>query len=247
MDRKLTPVERSILCPVNHRAGVRARLDDETEKRWARLIDEYELTADHLRVLSRRGRYQLDWIGKEMWAKLTKRKALSADDLRLSIRRGTVTRIKRQHGKTAAVGVTMWGAIRMQFDLKRRRIGDGWKTWTIDDIDSVLSQIEKIARFAGLLTLRKRDLLREGYNPGRGSTQNSTTTQKVRRAQLPDISKWLREWRGREVLTQCGAAKSLSVPIGTYRDWEQGRRVPRGPGFWNIQRRIFENKKGSCR
>ena len=35
----------------------------------------------------------------------------------------------------------------------------------------------------------------------------------------------LRAWRARLEMTQPQAAKALSVPVGTYRQWEQGRRT----------------------
>ena len=36
----------------------------------------------------------------------------------------------------------------------------------------------------------------------------------------------LRKWRG--PMTQEQAAKVIGVPLGTYRNWEQGVREPRG-------------------
>lgn len=33
----------------------------------------------------------------------------------------------------------------------------------------------------------------------------------------------LKSWRARLGFTQASAAEALGVPVGTYRDWEQGR------------------------
>lgn len=42
----------------------------------------------------------------------------------------------------------------------------------------------------------------------------------------PKISKRLRAWREKKGCTQLAAAAMLGVPVGTYRDWEQGRFAP---------------------
>lgn len=39
----------------------------------------------------------------------------------------------------------------------------------------------------------------------------------------------LKRWRSRLGLTQAGAAEALGVPLGTYRDWEQGANDPTWP------------------
>jgi putative transcriptional regulator len=40
---------------------------------------------------------------------------------------------------------------------------------------------------------------------------------------------WVRELRSRYDLTQEQFATRLGVPLDTIRNWEQGKRVPRGP------------------
>lgn len=42
------------------------------------------------------------------------------------------------------------------------------------------------------------------------------------------ISRQLRKWRDAAQLTQEQAAAQIGTPLGTYRDWEQGRSSPRG-------------------
>ena len=44
----------------------------------------------------------------------------------------------------------------------------------------------------------------------------------------PNIPHKLRAWRKKRGLTQDAAAAELGVPLGTLRDWEQGRSEPRG-------------------
>lgn len=36
----------------------------------------------------------------------------------------------------------------------------------------------------------------------------------------------LKKWRTRSKLSQEAAAKMIKIPVGTYRDWEQGRSNP---------------------
>lgn len=36
----------------------------------------------------------------------------------------------------------------------------------------------------------------------------------------------LKDWRARKNLSQVEAARILSVPVGTYRNWEQDRHIP---------------------
>lgn len=45
----------------------------------------------------------------------------------------------------------------------------------------------------------------------------------------PDRSLSVRELRQRYHLTQCEFAERLGVPVETIRNWEQGKRQPRGP------------------
>jgi DNA-binding transcriptional regulator YiaG len=42
------------------------------------------------------------------------------------------------------------------------------------------------------------------------------------------LAKKLYAWRQKQELTQQQAATKIGAPIGTYRDWEQGRSEPRG-------------------
>lgn len=44
-----------------------------------------------------------------------------------------------------------------------------------------------------------------------------------------DRSLSVRELRQRSHLTQCEFAERLGVPVETIRNWEQGKRQPRGP------------------
>ncbi|OQW58253.1 MAG: transcriptional regulator [Proteobacteria bacterium SG_bin9] len=44
-----------------------------------------------------------------------------------------------------------------------------------------------------------------------------------------DRSLSVRELRQRSRLTQCEFAERLGVPVDTIRNWEQGKRQPRGP------------------
>jgi putative transcriptional regulator len=44
-----------------------------------------------------------------------------------------------------------------------------------------------------------------------------------------DPARFVREVRGRCGLTQAAFAEKIEVPIETVRNWEQGKRSPRGP------------------
>lgn len=51
----------------------------------------------------------------------------------------------------------------------------------------------------------------------------------VSQARLAGGSPSVRELRQRSHLTQCEFAERLGVPVETIRNWEQGKRQPRGP------------------
>lgn len=61
-----------------------------------------------------------------------------------------------------------------------------------------------------------------------------------------NVSKQLRAWRGvkgkgnatRGNFSQEEAAERLGIPVGTYRDWEQGRSAPRGIALSALLERI---------
>lgn len=42
-----------------------------------------------------------------------------------------------------------------------------------------------------------------------------------------DFAAQLRAWRAARQLAQAQAAAALGTPVGTLRDWEQGREIPR--------------------
>ena len=232
MDRTLTPVERAILCRKDKTTAPGRNFDAGVEKWWAQLIDANGLNGDHLRILSRRGRYALDKTGTEMWARLVKKKNLTANDLRQSIKCGRPTRIKRKKRGDWSGGVTTWGGVRIQFKIIRRRIGDNWQTFTSEECDTVLKQLGGILAFAANLHRRKRELLKQS---GNGETIKADSDWVFGNdSRHPSVSKKLRAWRQGQAMTQTEAAKFLKVPIGTYRDWEQGRRTPRGPAFLEI-------------
>lgn len=48
----------------------------------------------------------------------------------------------------------------------------------------------------------------------------------------------LRKWRGN--LSQRQAAIALGVPVGTYRKWEYGERVPNAYAMAEVERRMHE-------
>jgi|SRR5262249_51768996 len=229
MDRRLTSVERAILCRKDKTTGLSRKLDPEAETWWAKLIDKNNLDGDHLRILSRRGRFALDKTRREMWARLVKQRKLTGDDLRQSIKHGRPTRIKREKRGDSAGGVTTWGGIRVQFEFMRQRIGDTWQTFSIEDCDTVLKQLDAILLFADNLEGRKREL-----SPDHKATDACSDPVPVNDSKHPSVAKKLRAWRAGRGMRQTEAAKFLKVPIGTYRDWEQGRRTPRGPAFLEI-------------
>jgi hypothetical protein len=92
------------------------------------------------------------------WKELSVKNRLTIDELNKSFRRGIVTRIKIDKGSRSA-GVATWGGIRIEFDMLRRRIGDGWKAWTIADCDQVLDQLRGVCAFLGEIQFRRRDLV----------------------------------------------------------------------------------------
>ncbi len=49
------------------------------------------------------------------------------------------------------------------------------------------------------------------------------------RAAVPNAAAYAREVRARTKLTQAEFALRIGVPIETVRNWEQGKRSPRGP------------------
>lgn len=53
-------------------------------------------------------------------------------------------------------------------------------------------------------------------------------------AQTTDTPSLLRAWRARDGLTQVQAAAALGVPLGTYRDWEQGAKPPTHPSLIHL-------------
>jgi putative transcriptional regulator len=55
----------------------------------------------------------------------------------------------------------------------------------------------------------------------------SNTRAKVHKIEVPDID--VGELRKRLKLTQQEFAEIFAVPLGTVRNWEQGRRKPEGP------------------
>jgi hypothetical protein len=232
MDRRLTSVERAVLCRKDKTTGLTRKLDSEAETWWSKLIDENSLDGDHLRILSRRGRFALDKTETEMWARLVKQSNLTGDDLRQSIKLGRPTRIKRFKRGDSSGGVTTWGGIRVQFQLIRRRIGDEWKTWNAEECYSVLKELHGIVFFCGNLQWHMRGLLKQCGNFKTSKAQSDLVP--VKDTKLPSVAKRLRAWRGSRAMRQTEAAKFLKVPIGTYRDWEQGRRTPRGPAFLKI-------------
>jgi hypothetical protein len=225
MSRLLTPVERDILCPKNRQTGLTRKIDGESEKWWANLIDENNLGAEHLRVLSRRGRkYELDQAAREMWARLISKKKLSPDDLRESIKKGTVTRIKKNTGDGSA-GVATWRTVRMSFDLIRRQVGELWNDWGAEDIAHVRAIIKPIVDFDRTLAAK----------PQHGGRKQIVGTKRAPES----VSQLLRDWRAKNAITQSRAAALLQIPIGTYRDWEQKRRAPRGPTLLSVLRKIY--------
>jgi hypothetical protein len=232
MDRRLTPVERAILCQRDRTTGLSRKLDSEIETWWAKLIDENNLDGDHLRILSRRGRFALDNTETEMWAGFVKQRNLTGDDLRQSIKYGLPTRIKRSKRGDWSGGVTTWGCIPVQFEIIRRRIGDGWKTWNLEECDTVLNELQGIFAFGGNVQWHMRRLLKQSGNHAIPKAHSDPVP--VRDGKHPSIAKKLRAWRAGRAMKQTEAAKFLKVPIGTYRDWEQGRRTPRGPAFLEI-------------
>lgn len=60
-------------------------------------------------------------------------------------------------------------------------------------------------------------------------------------APMPEL---LRTWRARLGLTQDRAAAALDVPIGTLRDWEQGRRAPSPDGPLRLALRSLADRAG---
>jgi DNA-binding transcriptional regulator YiaG len=57
-----------------------------------------------------------------------------------------------------------------------------------------------------------------------------------------DWAQELRQWRERVGLSQPNAAAFLGVPLGTFRQWEQRRRVPPPYVLEGLRRRM--NEKG---
>lgn len=52
------------------------------------------------------------------------------------------------------------------------------------------------------------------------------------------IIETLKAWRSARGLTQATGAAKLGVPVGTLRDWEQGRRTPKPATWETILRRM---------
>ena len=46
---------------------------------------------------------------------------------------------------------------------------------------------------------------------------------------MDDAAAWARRVRRRLGLSQTDFARRVHVPVATVRDWEQGKRAPRGP------------------
>lgn len=124
-------------------------------------VRDADLSPEHHFVLARA---KLDDVARDMWVTQSKENNLSAPELQESIKKGTVTRITPDAGSGAG-GVTTWGGIRMQFDLIRRRIGAEWKTWPLADCDSVLKDLASIMQFAGEISWRRRELLKDAQTP----------------------------------------------------------------------------------
>jgi putative transcriptional regulator len=76
----------------------------------------------------------------------------------------------------------------------------------------------------------------EGALPSAGEAQGSATQAPPKSAEsgptndpAEDIAHYSRALRGRTKLTQAEFAARIGVPIETVRNWEQGKRLPRGP------------------
>ena len=226
----LSPNERSAICRKDRETGLQWRLDPATEQWWRGLIDQFDLSLGHLRVLARAGKYALNRTETETWAQLVNKHALGAGDLRESIKCGKPTRIEREHaGEVGWDGVPTSRGLAMDFQLLRRELGN-WRKWSIDQINQVRANLAPIVAFY--------DEIAAGGKVDTAAPQKATNPQSRAPAGYHEVPKGLREWRKRTAATQRIAANVLGVPIGTYRDWEQGRRTPRGPAFWNIQRHI---------
>lgn len=117
-----------------------------------------DLTPKHHSILAKA---KLDRVALEMWAMLAKTESLTPDELQESIKKGSVTRITPDTGAGGA-GVTTWGGIRMQFDLIRRRIGNDWKTWPLEDVDATLKDLAGVLTFVMELQFRRRELVKAG-------------------------------------------------------------------------------------
>lgn len=71
---------------------------------------------------------------------------------------------------------------------------------------------------------------------GDDGTHEATAWQPPRQAldyEAP-IAELLRAWRAARELTQASAAERLGIPVGTYRDWEQGRAPPQHEGVLRL-------------
>jgi putative transcriptional regulator len=62
-----------------------------------------------------------------------------------------------------------------------------------------------------------------------GTEQALPATVAVEPSQGPDAAAYARDVRARTKLTQAEFALRIGVPIETVRNWEQGKRSPRGP------------------
>ena len=56
----------------------------------------------------------------------------------------------------------------------------------------------------------------------------------------PNTPKLLKAWRKKKGCTQIEAAALLGVPVGTYRDWEQGRFEPPAVGLRSLAELIAD-------
>jgi putative transcriptional regulator len=68
-----------------------------------------------------------------------------------------------------------------------------------------------------------------GHHFGRSQAASGSDMPRAGRAGVPLDAAYARSVRARTKLTQAQFATSIGVPIETVRNWEQGKRSPRGP------------------
>jgi hypothetical protein len=115
-----------------------------------------QLTPEHLLVVSKRCPDEED---RKRWLETAAEMKLSPRELQASIRAGAAMRIDTEKRRLSFPSP---GAVRRAFDDWWQGLGDSWqKTWTLEDCEAVLAELQPIKECIEQVLLRK-DALRFG-------------------------------------------------------------------------------------